>query len=321
MVGNTVRVTRPSRSSPRKVSVSIRCEMPPIIRFNSLKRCGPPISIMITNTLHLSPTRASTEATARQLPSACGLGDRAGTLVCSSVTEVLQSKKCAFLRGFRTVTHIAPVTNLYQRVTSTMKLLHIDSSVLGPHSVSRQVSAAIVERLREANPGLEVSYRDLTLTPLAHLSGPHLAAGQGAAPEAGLQADIVAGQTALEEFQAAEIIVLGAPMYNFTIPSQLKAWIDRILVAGKTFKYSAQGVEGLAAGKRVIVAISRGGFYGPGTPAAVGEHLETYLRWVFGFIGISNPEFISADGIQVGPEHREKAVAGALKAAGDLNAA
>lgn len=202
-----------------------------------------------------------------------------------------------------------------------MKLLHIDSSVLGPHSVSRQVSAAAVDRLRKANPGLEVSYRDLTLTPLAHLSGPHLAAGQDAAAESELQADIVAGRTALEEFLASDIIVLGAPMYNFTIPSQLKAWIDRILVAGKTFKYGAQGVEGLAGNKRVIVAISRGGFYGPGTPAAVGEHLETYLRWVFGFIGIKNPEFISADGIQVGPEHREKAVAGALKAASDLNAA
>ena len=202
-----------------------------------------------------------------------------------------------------------------------MKLLHIDSSVLGPHSVSRQVSAAIVERLRKANPGLEVSYRDLTLTPLAHLSGPHLAAGQEAAPEAGLQADIVAGRTALEEFLASDVIVLGAPMYNFTIPSQLKAWIDRILVAGKTFKYGAQSVEGLAGNKRVIVAISRGGFYGPGTPAAVGEHLETYLRWVFGFIGIKSPEFISADGIQIGPEHREKAVANALEAASNLNAA
>ena len=202
-----------------------------------------------------------------------------------------------------------------------MKLLHIDSSVLGPHSVSRQVSAAIVERLRKANPGLDVSYRDLTLAPLAHLTGSHLAAGQGAAPETALQADIAAGQSALEEFLASDIIVLGAPMYNFTIPSQLKAWIDRILVAGKTFKYDAQGVEGLAGNKRVIVAISRGGFYGPGTPTAVGEHLETYLRWVFGFIGIKSPEFISADGIQIGPEHREKAVANALEAASNLNAA
>ena len=202
-----------------------------------------------------------------------------------------------------------------------MKLLHIDSSVLGPHSVSRQVSAAAVDRLRKATPGLEVVYRDLTLTPLAHLSGPHLAAAQGVAPDDALQRDLAAGQAVLNEFLSADIVVLGAPMYNFTVPSQLKAWIDRIVVAGKTFKYGAQGAEGLAGNKRVIIAISRGGFYGTGTPAAVGEHLETYLRWVFGFIGVANPEFISADGIQMGPEHREKALAGALQAATNLHAA
>ena len=196
-----------------------------------------------------------------------------------------------------------------------MKLLHIDSSVLGPHSVSRQVSAAIVDRLRQETPGLDITYRDLSLTPLAHLSGSHLAAAQGAVPEAALQPDLAAGHAVLDEFLAADIVVLGAPMYNFTIPSQLKAWIDRIVVAGKTFKYGAQGAEGLAGNKRVIVAISRGGFYGAGTPAAVGEHLETYLRWVFGFIGVANPEFISADGIQVGPEHRERALATNLHAA------
>jgi FMN-dependent NADH-azoreductase len=202
-----------------------------------------------------------------------------------------------------------------------MKLLHIDSSVLGPHSVSRQVSAAIVDRLLAATPHLDVVYRDLTSTPLAHLSGSHLAAAQGATPEAALQPDIAASQAVLEEFLAADIVVLGAPMYNFTIPSQLKAWIDRIVVAGKTFSYGPQGAEGLAGNKRVIIAVSRGGFYGAGTPAAVGEHLETYLRWVFGFIGVVNPEFISADGVQTGPEHREKAVAGALRAATDLHAA
>lgn len=202
-----------------------------------------------------------------------------------------------------------------------MKLLHLDSSVLGPHSVSRQVSAAIVERLRQSNPGLDIAYRDLTATPLGHLTGSHLAAAQGASPEASLREDIATGQAVLDEFLAADIVVIGAPMYNFTIPSQLKAWIDRILVAGKTFKYGPQGVEGLAGNKRVIVAVSRGGFYGAGTPMAALEHLETYLRSVFGFIGIANPEFISADGIQVGPEHREKAVAGALQAAGNLVAA
>jgi FMN-dependent NADH-azoreductase len=203
-----------------------------------------------------------------------------------------------------------------------MKLLHIDSSVLGPHSVSRQVTAAIVDRLQKATPDLNVTYRDLTTIPLAHLSGSHLAAAQGAVPEAvALQQDLAAGQTVLEEFLAADIVVIGAPMYNFTIPSQLKAWLDRILVAGKTFKYSAQGAEGLAGNKRVIIAISRGGFYGAGTPSAAAEHHETYLRSVFSLIGIANPEIIVAEGVQVGPEHREKALQSALTAATNLQAA
>jgi FMN-dependent NADH-azoreductase len=203
-----------------------------------------------------------------------------------------------------------------------MKLLHIDSSVLGPLSVSRQVSAAIVDRLRKATPDLNVTYRDLTTTPLAHLSGSHLAAAQGAVPEAvALQQDLAAGQTVLEEFLAADIVVIGAPMYNFTIPSQLKAWLDRILVAGKTFKYSAQGAEGLAGDKRLIIAIARGGFYGAGTPSAAAEHHETYLRAVFSLIGITNPEIIVAEGVQVGPEQREKALESALTAATKLQAA
>ena len=203
-----------------------------------------------------------------------------------------------------------------------MKLLHIDASILGANSASRRLSGAVVESLKKADPGLELVYRDLAAQPLAHLSGEYLAAGQGAVPEsAALQQDIAAGQAVLDEFLAADTVVIGAPMYNFTIPSQLKAWIDRILVAGKTFRYDAQGSEGLAGNKRVIIAISRGGFYGAGTPLAVGEHLETYLRWVFGFIGVTSPEFISADGIQVGPEYREKALASALQAATNLHAA
>ena len=164
-------------------------------------------------------------------------------------------------------------------------------------------------------------YRDLTQTPLAHLSGSHLAAAQGAPAPAELGPDLAASAAALDEFLAADIVVIGAPMYNFTIPSQLKAWIDRVLVAGKTFKYDANGPQGLAGAKRVIVAISRGGSYGAGSPAAALEHLETYLRGVFGFIGIQTPEFSIADGIQVGPEHREKSIASALQAATSLRAA
>jgi FMN-dependent NADH-azoreductase len=201
-------------------------------------------------------------------------------------------------------------------------LLHIDSSVLGPHSVSRQLSAAIVDRLRQATPDLEVTYRDLSATPLSHLSGAHLAAAQGAPkPDAAFAQELATGQTVLDEFLAADTVVLGAPMYNFTIPSQLKAWIDRIIVVGKTFNYDAQGPQGLAGDKRVIVAISRGGFYGAGTPAAALEHLESYLRGIFGFVGVTKLEFISADGIQIGPEHREKALAGALQAVTNLRAA
>ena len=119
----------------------------------------------------------------------------------------------------------------------------------------------------------------------------------------------------LDEFLAADIVVIGAPMYNFAAPSQLKAWIDRILVAGRTFRYTATGPEGLAAGKRVIVALSRGGFYGAGSPAAAAEHVESYLRAVFGLMGVTDVEFILAEGVQVSPEHREKALGAALATA------
>jgi FMN-dependent NADH-azoreductase len=201
-----------------------------------------------------------------------------------------------------------------------MKLLHLDSSVLGPDSVSRQLSAAIVERLKTVTPGLEITYRDLAAKPLGHLSGSHLAAAPGVEPDAAITQDLAAGQTALNEFLAADVVVLGAAMYNFTIASQLKAWIDRILVVGKTFQYGEKGLEGLAAHKRVIIAVARGLLYGSGTPNAPGEHLVAYLRWIFGYMGIANPEFIVAEGTRLGPENREKSIEGALQAAAALRA-
>jgi len=193
-----------------------------------------------------------------------------------------------------------------------MKLLHVDSSILGAGSVSRALSAAIVEGEKARHADLSVTYRDVAANPVDHLSGAHLAAFQGAAPEApSLQADVVAGQTALDEFLAADIIVVGAPMYNFSIPSQLKAWIDRLAVAGKTFRYTDKGPVGLAGGKKVIVASSRGGFYGPDTQAAFLDHQESYLRGVFGFFGIDDVTFIRAEGVALGAEQREKAIAAA----------
>jgi FMN-dependent NADH-azoreductase len=180
----------------------------------------------------------------------------------------------------------------------------------------------VVERLSKATPGLEVTHRDIGAEPLAHLSGHHMAARQGVIPDSPiLQQDLAASETALADFLAADIVVIGAPMYNFGVPSQLKAWIDRILVAGQTFRYGATGPEGLAGDKRVIVAISRGNFYGPGSPAAAFEHVETYLRTVFGFIGVTKLEFIVAEGLQAGPNHRESGMAKALAAAGALQPA
>lgn len=203
-----------------------------------------------------------------------------------------------------------------------MKLLHVDGSILGPHSVSRTVSAAVVDRLRAEIPELAVTYRDLAAAPLPHLSGAHLAGQQpNAVNTPDVQHDVEQGRQALEEFLAADIVVVGAPLYNFTVSSQLKAWIDRILVAGKTFRYTDKGSEGLAGGKRVIVAVARGGFYGPGTPYAAAEHGESYLRTVFGFMGIPDIAVIVAEGIAVGPEMRETAIAGALQQAGSLRAA
>ena len=103
----------------------------------------------------------------------------------------------------------------------------------------------------------------------------------------------------------------GAPVYNFTVPSQLKAWIDRICVAGRTFRYTEKGPEGLAGGKRVILTVSRGGFYGPGSPAASFEHGETYLRGVFTFLGVTDLEVIVAEGLRVSEEQRAAAMGAA----------
>ena len=176
-----------------------------------------------------------------------------------------------------------------------MKLLHLDSSITGDGSVSHQLSAAIVARLCAADPAPEVSYRDLVAEPVEHLTLGHMPA---ASPES---------RALLDQFLDSDTVVIGAPMYNFSLASQLKAWIDRILIAGETFAYRPQGPKGLVSEKRVIVALSRGGNYGAGSPVAALEHAETYLRSAFGLIGIV-PEFVVAEGLNLGPEVRAQAI-------------
>ncbi|HET9398404.1 MAG TPA: NAD(P)H-dependent oxidoreductase [Sphingomicrobium sp.] len=171
-----------------------------------------------------------------------------------------------------------------------MTILKLDSSISGESSVSRVLTRSITDQLAAASPGVSVVERDLVAAPLSHLT------------ERGQDTHV------LDEFLAADTVVIGAPMYNFSVPSQLKAWIDRIAVAGRTFRYTESGPEGLAGGKRVIVAVSRGGFYEAGNSF---EHVEAYLKPMFNFLGIE-PEFVRAEGVNYGPEQREAGIANGL---------
>jgi FMN-dependent NADH-azoreductase len=186
-----------------------------------------------------------------------------------------------------------------------MKILHIDSSIQSDTSASRALSEAVVTRLRAVHADAEITYHDLATTPLPHLDFEGLTT--------------VSANPALEEFLSADVVVIGAPMYNFGVASQLKAWLDHIIVAGRTFKYGPDGVIGLAAGKQVIVAHSRGGLYSD-RPSAT-EHAESYLRAVFGFIGIADPEFVIAEGLAMGEEPRAAAMAAARAKIGELSLA
>lgn len=179
-----------------------------------------------------------------------------------------------------------------------MKLLHLDSSILGDNSASRALSAAIVARWQSETPGLEVLHRDLAGEhALPHLDDASLAKAD--------PTEAARSARALEDFLAADVVVLGAPMYNFGIPSQLKAWIDRVMVAGKTFRYTAAGPQGLAGNKQVIVAATYGGQH----PLDSGRNfVEPYLRQVFGFIGIADVEFVDAAGLNISPEQRSLAL-------------
>lgn len=184
-----------------------------------------------------------------------------------------------------------------------MKVLHIDSGIMGEASVSRQMSAKVMSKLMAAHPDATVVYRDFANDPVAHLTPAHLAVAQGfmTDPSPELAADLAFGGELLDEFMASDVIVIGASLYNLTVSTGLKAWLDRILIAGRTFRYSEDGVrEGLAKGKKVILCVSRGGFYQEGGAAAAMEYCERYLRDIFAFIGIEDVQAVTADGTRVG---------------------
>ena len=197
-----------------------------------------------------------------------------------------------------------------------MKLLHIDSSALGGASVSRQLTAQVVAEWSAANPGAVVEYLDLVANAPSHLNadslGFRMPAGTEGLTELQLRENAVS-EALVSQFLAADVVVVGAPLYNFSVPSQLKAWIDRVAQVGRTFKYTEKGPQGLAGGKTVVLVSSRGGAYGD---ESAYEHQESYLKVVFGFFGITDVRVVRAEGLAMGDAARSKALDAATLQAG-----
>lgn len=195
-----------------------------------------------------------------------------------------------------------------------MKLLHIDSSVLGTNSVSRQLTAQIVSQWRANHPATSVDYLDLATSAPSHLSveslGFRMPAGAAELSDVQKQENAIS-EALVSQFLVADVIVVGAPLYNFSIPSQLKAWIDRVAQVDRTFKYTEKGPQGMAGGKTVIVASTRGGVYSTSEGGRAMEHQESYLQTVFGFFGITDVRFVRAEGLAMGEAPKEAALAAA----------
>ena len=201
-----------------------------------------------------------------------------------------------------------------------MNILHIDASPLGGASVSRRLTASVVEKLTADHPTATVTHRDLIENPISHLSGELLQVlrpAPGSTPPSGptLRAEADQTDALINELFAADVLVIGAPMYNFSIPSQLKAWIDRVAQAGRTFRYTAEGPIGLATGKKVIVVSTRGGVYAGTAYEAAMDHQESYLRTVLNFLGMTDVTFVRAEGIAM---KKDEAVATANRQIAEL---
>ena len=196
-----------------------------------------------------------------------------------------------------------------------MQLLHIDSAITGAHSVSRQLTAQTVAAWQAQHPGTQVSYLDLVANAPAHFTSDAMAprTGQTADLSEAQQRENAVSEQLVSQFLAADVVVIGAPFYNFSIPSQLKAWIDRIAQPGRTFRYTANGPEGLATGKTVIIASSRGGVYSTSEGGRAMEHQESYLQTVLGFFGVTDVRFVRAEGVAMGEDAKAAALAAAAQ--------
>ncbi|MDN4591040.1 FMN-dependent NADH-azoreductase [Xenophilus aerolatus] len=194
-----------------------------------------------------------------------------------------------------------------------MKLLQVDSSVLGTNSVSRQLTAEITAEWRASHPGTTVELLDLATDTPNHFNADALGikAGLQAEPTEAQRRENAVSERLVSQFLAADVIVVGAPLYNFSVPTQLKAWIDRLAQVGRTFKYTEKGPVGLAGGKTVIVASTRGGMYSTSDAGNAMEHQESYLKTIFGFFGITDVRIVRAEGLAMGDAAKAAALAAA----------
>ena len=194
-----------------------------------------------------------------------------------------------------------------------MNILHIDASASdSAASHTRRLSRELVERLKTANPGSTIAYRDLVANQLPHVDMTirHAWAAENTG-DTKLAETMSRSKALVDELKAADVVVVGSPMYNFTVPSTLKAWVDHVAIAGQTFSYTAEGPRGLLSGKLYLV-LSSGGIYSQG-PFAAYDHLSTYLKAIFSFLGILDVEVIRAEGIAYGPEQDQAAMASAAQ--------
>jgi FMN-dependent NADH-azoreductase len=194
-----------------------------------------------------------------------------------------------------------------------MKLLQVDSSVLGGQSVTRLLTAEIAAEWVRTHPGTTVEHLDLAVSAPNHFSADALGikAGLQAEPTDAQRRENAVSEQMVSQFLAADVIVIGAPLYNFSIPTQLKAWIDRLAQIGRTFKYTDKGPVGLAGGKTVIVASARGGIYSTTEGGQAMEHQESYLKVLFGFFGITDVRFVRAEGVAMGEAPKAAALSSA----------
>ena len=199
-------------------------------------------------------------------------------------------------------------------------ILLIQSSSNLASSVSRDLSVSYVAAYKAAHPDATVTERDLVSTPIPHL-GVDLLGGFFGKPEALTEAQktaLAVSDTLIDEITAASLIVIGVPMYNFSIPSALKAWIDHVVRAGRTFQYTGAGPNGLVTGKKAVLFLASGGVYSDG-PYKPYDFQETYLRAILGFIGLTDVTVVRAEGLALGAESVTKAVADARARAAALD--